>query len=193
MSCKKYFTHYPFFSESLFLNWFQVCCSIYLLSFSLKVFISMTLCTTCKGNHLRSQGKSDFLICIQFTHHQIFFCSNQKDEAGIWFILPQCIFQPLSEIQKRNDRNSQREQGVQEKVTDNRVTRKVRGRTFVRASKAFFSRQSGSYSTSFEYTSSTKEKSYPWQSTNSTIILAPREDISQCKGEGKVQCKIRNK
>lgn len=142
MSCKKYFTNYPFFSESLFLNWFQVCCSIYLLSFPLQVFISMTLCTNCKENHLRNQEKSDFLICTQFTHHQIFFCSNQKDEARIWLILPQCIFQPLSKIQKRDDRISQREQRVQEKMTDNRVTRKVSGRTYVvRASKAFFSRQ----------------------------------------------------
>lgn len=171
-----------------------MCCLIYLLSFSLKVFISMTLCTSCKGNHLGNQGKSDFLICTQFTHHQIFFCSNQKDEAGIWLILPQCIFQPLSEIQKRNDRISQREQGVQEKVRDNRVTRKVKGRTYVRVSKAFFpDRKSGSYSNSFECMSPTKEKSYSWQSTKSIIILAPREDVSQCKGEGQVWCKIRNK
>lgn len=32
---------------------------------------------------------------LLFAHHQIFFCSNQKDEDGICLIFPQSIFQPL--------------------------------------------------------------------------------------------------
>lgn len=78
-------------------------------------------------------------------------------------------------------------------MTDNRVTRKVRGRTYEYQKPFFLGRENSSYSNSFEYMSPTKEKSYPWQSTNSTMALAPREDIPQCKGEGKVWCEISNK